>query len=168
MRNEIGAALGPAGMHDELACDVIERSRSWPPSWPDPAPEHADRRRVEPTHATDKDASAPRSRRHRGERYRRPRPGPCATEAGAQRARSQPRFAAPSACAAAAATGSFFSQRLGELRSPDIDEFALFDLGDEARDRPVCTVRDGPSSSGAQTRSAASVFTGGGPADRWP
>ena len=26
MRNEIGAALGPAGMHDESACDVIERA----------------------------------------------------------------------------------------------------------------------------------------------
>ena len=87
--------------------------------------------------------SAPRSRHHRGERYRRPRPGPCAAEAGAQRARSQPRFAAPSACAVAAATGSFFSQRLGELRWPDIDEFALFDLGDRRGDRPVCTVRHG-------------------------
>jgi hypothetical protein len=64
----------------------------------------------------------------------------------------------------AAATGSFFSQRLGELRRPDIDEFALFDLGDEAWDRPVRTVRDGASSNGTQTRSAASVFTGGGPA----
>ena len=50
---------------------------------------------------------------------------------------------APSAYAVAAATGSFFSQRLGELRWPDIDEFALFDLGDEAWDRPVRTVRDG-------------------------
>src|SRR5271157_6177617 len=93
-------------------------------------------------HAPDRDASAPRSRHHRGERYRRPLPGPCAAEAGAQRARSQPRFAAPSACAVAAATGSFFSQRLGELRWPDIDEFALFDLGDKAWDRPVRTVRD--------------------------
>ena len=26
MRNEIGAALGPAGMHDKSACDVIERA----------------------------------------------------------------------------------------------------------------------------------------------
>ena len=26
MRNEIGAALGPAGMHNEPACDVIKRA----------------------------------------------------------------------------------------------------------------------------------------------
>ena len=112
MRNEIGAVLGPARMHNESACDMIERTH------------HSHflglpRRRnaqvgaaFRPTHAPDKDASAPRSRRRKAARCHRPRPGPCAAEAGAQRARSRPRFAAPSACAVAAATGSFFSQRL--------------------------------------------------------
>jgi len=36
-----------------------------------------------------------------------------------------------------------FFRSAGELRWPDIDEFVLFDLGNEAWDRPVCTVRHG-------------------------
>ena len=83
-----------------------------------------------------------RSRRRKAARCRQPRPGPCAAEAGAN-ALDLVRDCRPSACAVAAATGSFFSQRLGELRWPDIDEFALFDLVDEAWDRPVRTVCDG-------------------------
>jgi hypothetical protein len=50
------------------------------------------------------------------------------------------------------------------LRWPDIDEFALFDLDDEAWDLQFARFATGSSSSGAQTRSAASVFTRGGPA----
>ena len=152
----------------EAAADALSRLEAdanlWPPSWPAPAPAHAGRRRVRPMPAPDRDASAPRSRRRKAARCRQPRPGPCAAEAGAQRARSRSRFAAPSACAVAAATGSFFSQRLGELRWPDIDEFALFDLVDEAWIVQFVRFATGASSNGTQTRSAASVFSGGGPA----
>jgi hypothetical protein len=39
-----------------------------------------------------------------------------------------------------------------------------FDFSDETRDRPVWPAGNGASSNGTQTRNAASVFTGGGPA----
>ena len=47
------------------------------------------------------------------------------------------RFAAPSGCAAAAANGTFFSQRLGQLRAADAHALARLDLRMQARDRPV-------------------------------
>ena len=82
--DEIAAALGRAGMDDELARDVIER------------PQHRDllglswcrhtkiRPRLRPMRGQDRDASTPRSRRHKEERCPRLRPAVCAT-AGAGR-----------------------------------------------------------------------------------
>ena len=61
-------------------------------------------------------------------------------KAQALRARSRRRFGGLSACAGAAASGSFFSQRLGQLRSADPDALARLDLGDEARNRPIGSV----------------------------
>ena len=53
-----------------------------------------------------------------------------------------PRFPsdAPSACAGAAASGTFFSQGLGQLRTADAHALARFDLGAEARNCPVALV----------------------------
>ena len=50
--------------------------------------------------------------------------------AGASRSRS-PRWPSgvPSACAGAAASGTFFSQRLGQLRAADAHSLTRFDLG---------------------------------------
>ena len=85
----------------------------------------------------DRDASAPRFRRRREERCRRLRPDACAV-AGASRP-DPPHWlsGAPSACAGAAATGTFFSQRLGQLRPADADALTRFDLGAQAGDCPI-------------------------------
>ena len=174
MRNEIGAALGPAGMHNEPACDVIKRAH------------HGHflglpRRRYTQigaafgpcTRQIGGDASAP-SLSSPSRRTISPGLGAwafCAAEAGAQRARclSRDRCRLPSACAVAAGHRKFFfAAPWKSWRWPDIDEFALFDLGDEAWGLApgVCTVRHGgASSNGTQTRSAASgLHQGGGPA----
>ena len=46
-----------------------------------------------------------------------------------------------SACAGAAANGTFFSQGLGQLRTADTHALARFVLGAKAGDRPVAPVR---------------------------
>ena len=137
MGDEVAAALGRAGVDDELARDVIERAQ------------HRDllglsRRRhaqvgarLAPRRGRDRDASAPRSRRRRAERCRRLRPAACAVADAGRSARPRWRSGVPSACAGAAASGTFFSQRLGQLRTADADTLARFDLGAQAGDRPV-------------------------------
>jgi hypothetical protein len=56
-----------------------------------------------------------------------------------------------------------FSQRLGQLRAAGAHTRARLDLRTHVGDRPIGPVGDRPSSDGVITRSAVSLFTGGGP-----
>src|ERR1700680_3795286 len=110
MGHKVGAALGRAGMDDELARDVIERAQHRHLlAWLFLAPGRASLLRTSPRRARDRDASTPRFRRRREERCRQLRPDACAV-AGASRS-DPPRWRSvvPSACAGAAANGTFFS-----------------------------------------------------------
>ena len=140
MGDEIAAALGRAGMDDELARDVIER------------PQHRDllglpRRRhpqVRPRLRPGAGEIGMRQRLAlialREEQCRPLRPAVCAVAGAAPPV--PPRFPSdvPSACAGAAASGTFFSQGLGQLRTADAHALARFDLGAEAGNRPVAPV----------------------------
>ena len=88
----------------------------------------------------DRDASTPRSRRHREEQCHRLRPAVCAIADAGRPVRPRRRLGVPSACAAVAANGTFFSQRLGQLRTADANTLARFDLGAQAWDGPVASV----------------------------
>jgi hypothetical protein len=70
-------------------------------------------------------------------RCRRPWPAPCAVAISGRRGRSRRRSGGPSACVAAGASGTFFSQRFGQLRSADRYALTRLDLGNETRNRPV-------------------------------
>jgi len=111
----------------------------------------------------DTDASTPRSRHHGEARGRRLRPGIRAS-AGANRS-DPPRWpsGARSACAGAAASGTFSSQRLGQLRPADADTRLRFDFGAQAGNRQFGRSATGASSKGVTTRSAAELCTGSGP-----
>src|SRR5271166_750425 len=95
---------------------------------------------ISPRRGRDRDASAPRSHRRREERCRPLRPAVCAAAGAGPPV--PPRFPSgvPSACAEAAASGTFFSQGLGQLRTADAHALARFDLGAKAGDRPVAPV----------------------------
>ena len=69
----------------------------------------------------------------------------------------------PSACAGAAASGTFFSQRLGQLRPADAHTLARLDLGAQAGNRPVGRSATGSSSKGVTTRNAVHSSPAGGP-----
>ena len=138
MGDEIAAALGRAGMDDQLAREVIER-----PQHRDllglPAPAPASPPPTSPRRGRDRDVSAPRSHRRREECCPL-RPAVCAVAGAGPPV--PPRFPSdvPSACAGAAASGTFFSQGLGQLRTADAHALARFDLGAKAGDRPVAPV----------------------------
>ena len=91
----------------------------------------------------DRDASTPRSRRHREEQCHRLRPAVCAIADAGRPVRPRRRLGVPSACAAVAANGTFFSQRLGQLRTADANTLARFDLGAQAGDGPIASVGRG-------------------------
>ena len=91
------------------------------------------------------------------------RPAVCAIAGAGRPVRPRRRSGVPSACAAVAANGTFFSQRLGQLRTADANTLARFDLGAQAGDRPIAPVGHRFSNKGVTTRNAASLFTGAGP-----
>ena len=77
----------------------------------------------------------------REEQCRPLRPAVCAIAGAGPPA--PPRFPSdvPSACAGAAASGTFFSQRLGQLRTADAHALARFDLGAKANGSSSCAGR---------------------------
>src|ERR1700719_3370516 len=89
-----------------------------------------------------RDASTPRSHHHKAERYRQLRPAAHATVDVSLSDRPRWQLAALSACAAAAGNGTFFSQRLGQLRAADAHALARLDLRTHAGDRPIGPVGD--------------------------
>ena len=111
----------------------------------------------------DRDASTPRSRRHKEERCPRLRPAVCATAGAGRPVRPRWRSGAPSACAAVAANGTFFRNALDScerlMRTPSRASIS-------ARSRGIVQLRrsaTGCSSNGVATRNAVSLFTGIGP-----
>ena len=158
MRDEIAAALGRAGMDDELARDVIER------------PQHRDllglpRRRhtqVRPRLRPGAGEIGMRQRLAlialREERCRPLRPAVCAVAGAGPPV--PPRFPSdvPSACAGAAASGTFFRKALDScerlMRTPSRASIS-------ARRRGIVQLRrsaTGSSSKGVATRKAASLL----------
>ena len=163
MGHEVGAAPGGAGMDNELASDVIERSQHRHLLGLSRRGDAQGRPRPSPRRGRDKDGSTPRFRRRREERCRRLRPGACAIAGASRSDPPRSRSAVPSACRGRRPSGSFFSQRLGQLRAADAHAFARFDF---ARRRAIVQFRrsaTGWSSKGVTTRSAVSLFTGAGP-----
>ena len=160
MGDEIAAALGRAGMHDELARDVIERPQHRD-FWPAPATGTASPPPTSPRRGRDQDASAPRSH-HRRKQCRPLRPAACAVAGAGPPVHLAFRLDVPSACAGPPASGTFFSRGLDSserlMRTPSRASIS-------ARRRIVQLRRSatGSSSNGVITRKAASLFTGGGP-----
>ena len=141
MGDEIAAALGRAAMDHELARDVIER------------PQHRDLLGLPRRRHTQ---VRPRLRPGAGEigmgqrlalialreeRCRLPRPAVCAVAGAAPRVPSRFRSDVPSACAGAAASGTFFSQGLGQLRTADAHALTRLDLDAKANGSSSCAGR---------------------------
>ena len=124
---------------------------------------HADRRLPSPRRARDKDASTLHFRRRKEERYRQPQPDACGV---ADASRSDPprrRSGVLSACAGAAANGTFFRNALDNrerlIRTPSRASIS-------ARSRAIVQFflsATGSSSNGVTTRNATVLFTGSGP-----
>ena len=169
MGDEVAAALGRAGVHDELTRDVIERTQ------------HRDLLRLS----------------RRGNTQIRPCLGPDAGEIGMRQrlalvtveqnnvaglglllaqlqTQADPfdlgrRPVVPSACAAAAASGTFFAQGLGQLRAADAHALTRFDLGAQPGDRPVAPVGDRFPQQGQRPHAKPPRSSPApGPAPRWP
>ena len=137
MGHEVGAALARAGVDDKLASDVIERSQH--------------RHLVGLSRRWDAQVGAG-LRPGAGEIRMRQRLAFVAVETrrcspasdwrlrSTGASRSDPprsRSAVPSACVGAVASGSFFSQCLGQLRAADAHALANFDFGAQTGNRPV-------------------------------
>src|SRR5665213_1435878 len=161
MGDEVAAALGRAGVDDELARDVIER------------PQHRDllglpwcrHTQIRPQLRPCAGKIGMRQRLAlvaKEERCPRLRPDVCATAGAGRPGRSLRRSGAPSACAAAAANGTFFRNTLDSserlMRTPARASIS-------ARSRGIVQLRrsaTGCSSKGVATRNAVSLFTGTG------
>ena len=116
-----------------------------------------------PGRGRDRGGSAPRSHRRREERCRPLRPAVCAVAGADPPVASRLPSDVPSACAGAAASGTFFRKAFDScerlMRTPSRASIS-------ARRRGIVQLRrsvTGSSSKGAATRKAASLFTGGGP-----
>src|SRR6202051_1341127 len=111
----------------------------------------------------DRDASPPRSHRHKEARCRRLRPAARAVADASLSDRPRWQLAGLSACAAAAGNGTFFRNALDSyerlMHTPSRASIS-------ARMRAIVQfgrLATGSSSNGVTTRKAVSLFTGGGP-----